>query len=65
MSATTIDVMASPDGLSDEERIIGLAQTTTAPLWLRQALALIAREAADIASNEDTTRTMRAMVYRH
>jgi hypothetical protein len=65
MSATTIDVMASPDGLSDEERIKGLAQTTTAPLWLRQALALIARETADIAPNEDTTRTMRAMVYRH
>jgi hypothetical protein len=65
MGTTTTGVMATPDSLSDEERIKGLARTTASPRWLREALALIAREAADIPPNEDKTRTMPAMIYRH
>ena len=47
-----------------EDRIEQLARSAAMPQWLREALALIAQEAANIAPHQDA-REAPALIYRH
>jgi hypothetical protein len=60
-----MDTKADHAGLADRERIERIARTTMAPPWLRQAIELIAAEAASIAPIEPSRADMPALIYRH
>ena len=53
------------DDLAVDRRIAKIAQVSKGPSWLREAVALIAREAASIDPIDDDRSQLPQFIYRH
>ena len=57
--------MGAQTDLTDDQRIARIAQTSKGPAWLREVVALIAREAASIKPIDDDRSQLPQFIYRH